>query len=154
MKRRRVLCNRRQAIAAVAAAAALLVVPGVRRARAFDEVDVLVRRFAAGRRPVSGRIRLELPDVVDGAGPVRMMVAVDGPVSDDLDMTELLVVAGGDPRMRVAQFRFAPASGIREVTTRIRLRSTQRVTALARMSDGTVAVTSKRVRVALGGLNW
>jgi sulfur-oxidizing protein SoxY len=46
------------------------------------------------------------------------------------------VFADGNPRPRIAVFHFNPASGRAEIATRIRLAGTQRVYAVATMSDG------------------
>jgi sulfur-oxidizing protein SoxY len=48
-------------------------------------------------------------------------------------------------------FHFSPASGVAEANTRIRLAKTQDVIAVAKMNDGSFFMTSKQVKVTIGG---
>lgn len=110
-----------------AAPAALLASPS--RA-SVARVDDLVAAFAAGRPVTDGRVRLDVPVLVDNGNAVAMAVSVDGPAR------EIAVFADGNPLPEVLRLRLGPAAGDPRIETRIRLATSQTVTALARLDDG------------------
>lgn len=114
----------------------------------FDEV---ISQFAEGRTPAEGRVNLDLPQIADDGSAVLMTITVDSPMTDDSHVTDVLVVADGNPRPGIATFHFSPASGIAEVSTRIRLARTENVIAVAKMNDGSVFMAKKQVTVTVGG---
>ena len=112
----------------VSAPAALLA-PSPSRAT-IARVDDLIAAFAAGRPVTDGRVRLDVPVLVDNGNAVAMAVAVDGPAR------EIAVFADGNPLPEVLRLRVGPAAGSPRFETRIRLATSQTVTALARFDDG------------------
>jgi sulfur-oxidizing protein SoxY len=66
-------------------------------------------------------------------------------------VTDVLIVADGNPRGGIATFHFSPASGVAEANIRIRLAESQNVIAVARMNDGSLFTASKAVKVTIGG---
>ena len=80
-----------------------------------------------------------------------MTITVESPMTEDSHVTDVLVVADGNPRAGVVTFHFTPASGAAEANTRIRLAATQNVIAVAKMSDGSFYTASKQVKVTIGG---
>jgi sulfur-oxidizing protein SoxY len=111
----------------------------------------LIRKFTGGRTATEGRVRLDLPEIAENGNTVPMTVLVESPMTDESHVSDVLVVADGNPRGGIATFHFSPASGIAEVNTRIRLAETQNVIAIAKMNDGSVFTTSKQVKVTIGG---
>ena len=63
----------------------------------------------------------------------------------------LHVYAEGNPSPEVATFRFSPESGKARVSTRMRMRGSQNIIAVAEMSDGSVYMGKKAVKVTIGG---
>jgi sulfur-oxidizing protein SoxY len=57
------------------------------------------------------------------------------------------VIAERNPRPLVASFHLKPESGRAEISTRVRLACTQKVTVLAGMSDGRFRMTQTEVLV-------
>lgn len=80
-----------------------------------------------------------------------MTVTVESPMTPASYVTDVLVVADGNPRPGVATFHFTPDSGIAEANTRIRLASTQWLHAVAKMNDGSFFMAKKEVKVTIGG---
>jgi sulfur-oxidizing protein SoxY len=146
LHRRRILTI---AIGAVAAAASSAE-PGPAFA-AKNDADDLIRKFTGGKTAAEGRVRLDLPEIAENGNTVPMTVSVDSPMTEQSYVSDVLVVAEGNPRGGVATFHFSPASGVAEVNTRIRLAETQNVVAIAKMNDGTVFKASKQVKVTIGG---
>ena len=142
--------NRREALAigAGAAGAAML---GVPQAIAANDSDETIKKFTGGKTPVEGKIKLDMPEIAENGNTVPMTVMVDSPMTAQSHVTDVLIVADGNPRSGIATFRFSPASGVAEANTRIRLAASQNVIAIAKMNDGSVFMASKQVKVTIGG---
>jgi sulfur-oxidizing protein SoxY len=148
-----VALHRRSFLSAGVSACAAAALGGAPRSAfaAKNDSAELIKSFAAGKTPVEGRVRLDLPEIAENGNTVPMTVSVDSPMTPESYVTDVLVVADANPRGGVATFHFSPASGIAEVNTRIRLAETQNVIAVAKMSDGSVFTASKQVKVTIGG---
>ena len=144
LHRRRILTIAIGAAAAAASSAA----PAF---AAKNDADDLIRKFTGGKTAAEGRVRLDLPEIAENGNAVPMTVSVESPMTEQSYVSDVLVVAEGNPRGGVATFHFSPASGVAEVNTRIRLAETQYVIVIAKMNDGTVFKTSKQVKVTIGG---
>jgi len=146
LHRRRILTIAIGAAAAAASSAA----PGPAFA-AKNDADELIKKFTGGKTAAEGRVRLDLPEIAENGNTVPMTVSVESPMTEQSYVSDVLVVAEGNPRGGIATFHFSPASGVAEVNTRIRLAETQYVIAIAKMNNGTVFKTSKQVKVTIGG---
>ena len=146
LHRRRILTIAIGAAAAAASSAA----PGPAFA-AKNDADELIKKFTGGKTAAEGRVRLDLPEIAENGNTVPMTVSVESPMTEQSYVSDVLVVAEGNPRGGIATFHFSPASGVAEVNTRIRLAETQNVIAIAKMNDGTVFKASKQVKVTIGG---
>ncbi len=105
-----------------------------------------------GASRVHAQAANDAEDIVKKNGnTVPMTVTVESPMTEQSHVTDVLVVADGNPRGGVATFHFSPASGVAEANTRIRLAATQNITAVAKMNDGALYATSKQVKVTIGG---
>ena len=143
--------NRRQAIAIGAGAvAAGLLGPVVPAFAANDSAD-LIAKFTGGKTATEGRVKLDLPEIAENGNTVPMTVTVESPMTEQSHVTDVLIVADGNPRAGVATFHFFPASGAAEANTRIRLASTQKIVAVAKMNDGSFFTATKEVKVTIGG---
>jgi sulfur-oxidizing protein SoxY len=116
-----------------------------------NDAEELIRKFTAGKPVQENRVRLELPEIAENGNTVPMTISVESPMTEQSHVTDVLVVAEGNPRGGVVTFHFTPASGVAEANTRIRLAETQNVIALAKMNDGSVFQATKQVKVTIGG---
>ena len=144
--------NRRQALTIGASAVALAAL-GLPATPAFakNNIDDIVGKFTGGKTPTAGKIKLDVPEIAENGNTVPMTVTVESPMSDQSYVSDVLIVADGNPNAGVATFHFTPASGVAEANTRIRLAETQNVTAIAKMNDGSFYSVSKQVKVTIGG---
>jgi sulfur-oxidizing protein SoxY len=111
----------------VAAGAALLPPP----ARATPaEVAALIRELTGGAAPRPGRVKLEIPVLVENGNAVSMTVSANAPVRS------IHVFAEANPNPNVITLHFGPASGAPRFATRIRLATSQTVIAVAQAEDG------------------
>ena len=144
--------NRRQAvtIGATAMGAAMLGI-SARPAFANNDANEAIQKFTGGKKPAEGRVKLDLPEIAENGNTVPMTVTVESPMTAQSHVTDVLILADGNPRSGVATFHFSPASGVAEANTRIRLAATQNVLAVAKMNDGSFFTASKQVKVTIGG---
>ena len=120
-------------------------------AHAANDAQDLINKFTGGKPATEGKVGLDLPEIAENGNTVPMTVSVDSPMTEQSHVTDVLVVADGNPRGGVATFHFSPASGAAEANTRVRLATTQNITAIARMNDGSLFKATKQVKVTIGG---
>jgi sulfur-oxidizing protein SoxY len=144
--------SRRAALALGAGGAALTIAGWDERAAAgVKEAAEQVANFTGGKAAEKGKITIELPEIAENGNTVPLSVAVDAPMTPDNYVSEVLVVAEGNPNPGVATFRFSPMSGKAEASTRIRLATTQNIVVVAKTSKGEFFTGQKLVKVTIGG---
>ena len=120
------------------AAAALLCLQ-TRPARAVSatpSLQQMVDRWAGGQPVREGKVRLEIAELVENGNAVPITVRVDSPMSATDRVQEIIVFNERNPQRDVLRASFGPASGRAEISTRIRLATSQQLVALARLADG------------------
>ncbi|MFL6797399.1 MAG: thiosulfate oxidation carrier protein SoxY [Xanthobacteraceae bacterium] len=118
---------------------------------AKNNSDELIRKFTGGKEAAEGRVRLDLPEIAENGNTVPMSVFVESPMDEQSYVTDVLVVGDGNPNAGIATFHFSTASGVAEANVRIRLAETQNIIAIAKMNDGSLFMTTKPVKVTIGG---
>ncbi|MEI7712301.1 MAG: thiosulfate oxidation carrier protein SoxY [Rhodospirillales bacterium] len=114
-------------------AAAGTMLPGIAAASPI-QVAVLIRRLVGDAQLDRGRVKLDLPVLVENGNTVAMTVSVDAPPGT---VESLHVFAEANPQPEVLRLVFGPRSGVPRIQARIRLATSQTVVAIARMHDGT-----------------
>jgi sulfur-oxidizing protein SoxY len=109
--------------------------PGV-DARVINTPEGALQSILNGAPMRKGRVHLELPSVAENGHSVGMTVKVDSPMSEADHVRRIELIADKNPVPRVATFLLGPHNGRAEVESRLRLNGTQRVTAIAQLSDG------------------
>lgn len=89
-----------------------------------------------GRSLREDAITLDMPVLADNGLLVPMRAVVDSPMTEQDHVTHLYLLSQRNPVTRMAVFHLGPWSGRAEVSTRLRLAGSQKVVALARLSDG------------------
>jgi sulfur-oxidizing protein SoxY len=95
-----------------------------------------VAGFTNGAAVQAGRVQLDIATLVDNGNTVPITVSVQSPMTAADHVTAIAVFNERNPQRDVGRFRLTPLSGKAEVSTRIRLATTQKLVAVARMSDG------------------
>lgn len=142
--------NRRQALVAGAGLYAAGLGFAAGPALAANDYAEQIRKFTGGKMPIGARVKLDLPELAENGNTVSMAVTVDGPMTAERHLEEILVLAPNNPNARVVRFRFSPMS-VPEAATRIRLAESQSVIAVAKMSDGTFFSAAREIKVTIGG---
>ncbi|GLQ15928.1 thiosulfate oxidation carrier protein SoxY [Maritalea porphyrae] len=107
--------------------------------------------FAAGAEVGEGRISLTAPEIAENGNTVPISVDVESEMTEADHVAAVMILASGNPNPGVITFNFTPMNGVAAATTRIRLAKTQDVIAVAKMSDGSVFMDKKLVKVTIGG---
>ncbi len=139
----------RRALLASGLAAAAALRPGGAEATPA-EARALLQSLAPGAAR-EGRVSLRVEAIADNGAQVPLVVAVDSPMTEADHVRALHLVADGNPAPGVASFAFTPRAGRCEVSLRLRLARSQRIFALAEMSDGSLWTASREVTVTTGG---
>jgi len=94
-----------------------------------------------------GRVKLEVPVLVENGNAVAMTVSV--PEKTTAKLTAFHIFAEGNPLPQVAAFHFGPRAGAPKIATRIRLATSQTVIAIALFDDGSAWTDSVDLLVTL-----
>jgi len=144
--------TRRAALALTAGGAALTIAGWDSRAfAAAKEAAEEISKFTGGKEAAKGKIAIELPEIAENGNTVPLQVSVNAPMGADNYVSEVLIVADGNPNPGVAKFTFTPMSGRAEASTRIRLATTQNIIVVAKTSKGEFLTGQKLVKVTIGG---
>jgi sulfur-oxidizing protein SoxY len=107
---------------------------GIAPANTLDPLIWVVTKGEVIRR---GRVTLEMPQLADNGNSVAMRVVVESPMSATEYVKAIHLFSDRNPQRNMAVFYLGPRAGRAEIVSRVRLAGSQRVTALAEMSDGT-----------------
>jgi sulfur-oxidizing protein SoxY len=134
---------------ALAGGAAVLAVT-LRPAEATPAMLASAIRNVVGTEPVKvGKVKLEIPPLVENGNTVPMTVSVDSPIAAEDHVRSIHVFNEKNPQPNIGNFYLSPQAGRAQVSTRIRLADSQKVVAIAKLSDGTFWSASVDVVVTL-----
>jgi sulfur-oxidizing protein SoxY len=106
-----------------------------------------IAKLLDGKTPQRGRVKLDLPVLVENGNAVAMTVSV--PEKTSAKLTAFHIFAEGNPLPQVASFHFGPRAGAAKIATRIRLATSQTVIVLALFDDGSAWTDSVDLLVTL-----
>lgn len=101
-----------------------------------EQLAAVIQSFTGGAQVNRGKVALEVAQLVDNGNAVPVTVRVDSPMSADDHVSAIAIFNEKNPQADVARFTLGPRAGKAEVATRIRLATSQKLTAIARLSDG------------------
>jgi sulfur-oxidizing protein SoxY len=111
----------------------------------------VLNSLLAGRIPRWERLRLELPMFADNGQAVPIRLSMPGPFAPGPSVQAIHLFSERNPVPDMAVFEF-PAPPLKvEVDARVRLAGSQRVLAIAVMSDGTTYAAGADVEVTIAG---
>lgn len=142
--------TRRDALVQITSAALAPTVLGAGIALALEEQAVsAIREITRGAEVKPGRVSVVLPELAENGNTVALTVSVESPMTAVDHVTAIYIVSERNPVARVVSFTLGPRAGRAKVATNIRLATTQIVTALAEMSDGSFWSANQEVIVTL-----
>src|SRR5262252_4459553 len=133
--------------AAVAGAVPLVTLRG---AEATPAMLTSAIRDVVGEAPVhSGKVKLDIPPLVENGNAVPMTVRVESPMTATEYVKSIHVFNEKNPQPNIGNFYIGPSAGRAQISTRIRLADTKKVVAIARLSDDTFWSASVDIVVTL-----
>ena len=114
-----------------------------------DPLAAAVAAYAQGAPVKPGRVKLQIDALVDNGNVVPVSVSVDSPMTAADHVTAIAIYNERNPQREVAKFSLGPRAGKAQVSTRIRLATSQKLTAIARLSDCSYWSDTVSVVVAL-----
>ena len=118
----------------------------VQRKAAFQAA---LRKVVGDSQLRRGRVKLELPPLIDNGNSVPLSVAVESPMTAADHVKAIHVLTEKNPLPDVVTVHLGPRAGRASVSTRVRLADTQTVLAIAQMNDGSFWSDSADVVVTL-----
>lgn len=141
--------SRRSFLARSGAAAMITVLP-VTAAQATPEMlDAAIREVTGGKKLNAGKVALDIPPLVENGNAVPMKVSVESPMSAKDHVKAIHVFNEKNPQPHVLNAYIGPRAGKAIVQAHIKLADSQRVVAIAELSDGTFWSTSAEVIVTI-----
>ena len=117
-----------------------------KRKAAYEEA---LDKVVGGARVRAGRVKLQLPPLIDNGNSVPLSVAVESPMTAADHVKAIHVLTQRNPLPDVVSVHLGPRAGRAGISTRVRLADTQTVVAIAELSDGTFWSDSAEVVVTL-----
>ena len=122
--------QRRQALA-------LLLLPAWPALATPESMDAAINALTGGAPRREGRVEIEIAELVENGNAVPVLLRVPGsPMTAADHVQRLALFTERNPAPEVAVFHLGPRNGRAQVATRIRLATSQRLVALAQLSDG------------------
>ncbi len=138
----------RRAFLAAAASAALLVT--LRPAQATPaSMKAAINDIVKGAAVRPGRVKLDVPPLVENGNTVPLTVAVESAMTDKDHVVSIHIFNEKNPQPNVGNFYLGPRAGRAQIATRMRLSDTQTIIAIAKLSDGSFWSDSTEVVVTL-----
>jgi sulfur-oxidizing protein SoxY len=97
----------------------------------------------------TGKVKLEVPPLVENGNTVPMTVSLASPMTPDDHVKSIHVFNEKNPQPNIGNFYLGPRCGRAQVSTRIRLADSQKVVAVAHLSDGSFWSATAEVVVTL-----
>ena len=144
--------TRRQFLGLAGGAAVIGAVPIVtlRPAEATPAMLAAAIRNVVGAAMVhTGKVKLDIPPLVENGNTVPMTVSVTSAMTSDDFVKSIHVFNEKNPQTNIGNFYLGAHAGRAQISTRIRLADSQKIVAIARLSDGSFWSASTDVVVTL-----
>ena len=124
----------------------------IRPAMATPENLAAAIRDTFGAHPLRpGRVALEMPRLAENGAVVPATVRVESPMTEADHVVAIHLFAEKNPLPRMLEVRLGPHNGVAVVSCRVRLATTQTVTAIAEMNDASLWSAVYEVEVTATG---
>jgi len=113
-------------------------------------MQTAIRTVVGESRINNGKVTLDIPPLVENGNTVACSVAVDSPMTPADYVKAIHIFNEKNPQPNVIGVYLGPRAGRAKFSTRIRLADTQKVIAIAELSDGSFWSDSVDVVITLG----
>ena len=114
-----------------------------------DALDPTAAKVAKGAPVKKGKVTVTLPQLADNGNSVPIKIVVDSPMTADDHVKSIHLYSERNPVSNMANFYLGPRAGKAEINSRVRLAGSQKVTAVAKMSDGSFWYDTASIVVTL-----
>ena len=118
-----------------------------------ETVDATMKRLF-GTQPIkdgSSVIKLDLPLIAENGAVVPVSVEMTAPQTPQSHVKAIYIISDKNRRPLTAKFTLSPPLGHPYVATNLRLGESTDVRAVAQMSDGSLLMAKREVKVTVGG---
>ena len=115
----------------LAGTAAVVVLPLAPAAATPDAMAEAIRKVIGMATPIEGRVKLDVPPLVENGSTVPLTVSVESPMTADDHVKAIHVFNEKNPQPNVFSARLGPQNG-----RAVKLGDSQRIVAVAETSDG------------------
>ena len=112
-------------------------------------MEAAIADFTKGRAVTEGRVKLDLPPLVENGNAVPLTVSVESPMSEQDFIRRIALFNEKNPQPNIALFHLTPYAGRAQVSTRIRLGDSQFITAIAETNAGALFSAKAELVVTL-----
>lgn len=116
-----------------------------------EEVARILQRISGGRPIRRGHVSLDMPVVAEDGRVVPVMIETDLPHTTERYVKAVHLIVDHNPDPHLAAFHLTPTVGAASISTRIKMKRTTWVRAIAETSTGEIWADYSRVRVTLNG---
>jgi sulfur-oxidizing protein SoxY len=95
-----------------------------------------IRKVVGEASVTKGRLHIDLPPLIENGNAVSLTVAVESPMTVEDHVKAIHVFTEKNPQPNVISVQLGPRAGRATFSSRIRLADSQKVIAIAQMSDG------------------
>jgi sulfur-oxidizing protein SoxY len=114
-----------------------------------EDLNAALRKYTNGAPWKEHKVELDVAELVDNGNTVPATVTVQSAMTDSDHVKGIAIFNEKNPNRDVIRFELSPECGKAEVATRMRLATTQRLVAIAQMSDGSYCTKTIEVIVTL-----
>lgn len=112
-----------------------------------EAMQEAIRKVTGGKPVNKGRVRLEVPPLIENGNSVVITVTVDSPMTAADHVKAIHVFAPENPLPNMVSAYLSPRAGRARIMTRTRVADSQTLVAVAALSDG--SFWSDRVEVVV-----
>jgi sulfur-oxidizing protein SoxY len=112
-----------------------------------EAMQEAIRKVTGGKPVNKGRVRLEVPPLIENGNSVVITIAVDSPMTAADHVKAIHVFAPENPLPNMVSAYLGPRAGRARIMTRTRVADSQTLVAVAALSDG--SFWSDRVEVVV-----
>ena len=118
-----------------------------------EKVEATMKRLFGGRpiKDGSGAIKIDMPLIAENGAVVPITVEVQSPMTPTNYVKHIYFISDKNRRPMNARFTLTPAMGTALVGANVRLGETTDVRAVAELSDGSLLMAKREVKVTVGG---
>ena len=99
-------------------------------------MQAAIRNVTGEAKLNKGRVKIDVPALIENGNAVPLTVSCESPMTQEDHVKALHVFTEKNPQPNVIGVQLGPRAGRASVSTRIRLADTQKIVAVAQMSDG------------------